>query len=209
MNYRETAMVDVPIYTKAEMDVQLDRISALSAELETVKGELAHIEIVKNEAIAGWREAEAKLAGGEVEEGRTCATCHAVLASGPQPQSTYEATCEGADDPEERCPRHPRDCVCWKVDMNHPTVTHPAPTHHARRPRSRPTVRRIMTAAQYHAIVTRASQDYDLARYIDNTARMMQEQRAARETIRNAWITSAPPLPGMTYEGDGTRWKPL
>ncbi|MFC3724437.1 hypothetical protein [Neoaquamicrobium sediminum] len=23
-------------------------------------------------------------------------------------------TCEGQDDPEERCPRHPDDCVCWK-----------------------------------------------------------------------------------------------
>ena len=23
--------------------------------------------------------------------------------------------CEGSDDPEERCPRHPDDCVCWKI----------------------------------------------------------------------------------------------
>jgi len=30
--------------------------------------------------------------------------------------------CEGADDPEERCPRHPKDCRCWQVDLNHPTV---------------------------------------------------------------------------------------
>ena len=25
------------------------------------------------------------------------------------------ATCEGADDPDERCPRHPRDCICWRA----------------------------------------------------------------------------------------------
>lgn len=23
--------------------------------------------------------------------------------------------CEGFDDPDERCPRRPEDCVCWKV----------------------------------------------------------------------------------------------
>ncbi len=23
--------------------------------------------------------------------------------------------CEGFDDPEERCPRRPEDCQCWKV----------------------------------------------------------------------------------------------
>lgn len=28
--------------------------------------------------------------------------------------------CPGADDPEERCPRHPRDCSCWQVDFDHP-----------------------------------------------------------------------------------------
>lgn len=22
--------------------------------------------------------------------------------------------CSGADDPEDRCPRHPKDCVCWR-----------------------------------------------------------------------------------------------
>lgn len=29
--------------------------------------------------------------------------------------------CEGADDPEERCPRHPKDCTCWQVDNDHPS----------------------------------------------------------------------------------------
>lgn len=24
-------------------------------------------------------------------------------------------TCSGRDDPDERCPRHPNDCVCWKA----------------------------------------------------------------------------------------------
>lgn len=66
-----------------------------------------------------------------------------------------------------------------------------------------------MTAAEYHRIVARAQENYALAVYIDNTARMMREQRVARETIRNAWITSAGPLPGMTYEGDETRWRPI
>jgi hypothetical protein len=31
----------------------------------------------------------------------------------PEPGSLY-GTCPGWDDPEDRCPRHPRDCVCWK-----------------------------------------------------------------------------------------------
>lgn len=26
--------------------------------------------------------------------------------------------CAGADDPEERCPRHPRDCTCWQIDVD-------------------------------------------------------------------------------------------
>lgn len=30
--------------------------------------------------------------------------------------------CPGADDPEERCPRHPSECTCWNVDLWHPTV---------------------------------------------------------------------------------------
>jgi hypothetical protein len=25
------------------------------------------------------------------------------------------AACEDVDDPDERCPRHPDDCVCWKL----------------------------------------------------------------------------------------------
>ncbi len=29
-------------------------------------------------------------------------------------------TCEGADDPEERCPKHPSECTCWQVDNDHP-----------------------------------------------------------------------------------------
>ena len=29
--------------------------------------------------------------------------------------------CDGADDPEERCPRRPQDCTCWQVDLDHPT----------------------------------------------------------------------------------------
>ena len=27
---------------------------------------------------------------------------------------TRRELCEGYDDPEERCPRHPDDCICWK-----------------------------------------------------------------------------------------------
>lgn len=26
--------------------------------------------------------------------------------------------CEGQDDPEERCPRHPSECACWAVDLD-------------------------------------------------------------------------------------------
>lgn len=26
-----------------------------------------------------------------------------------------DVDCEGADDPEERCPRHPKDCTCWQT----------------------------------------------------------------------------------------------
>lgn len=33
-----------------------------------------------------------------------------------------ERECPGADDPEERCPRHPDDCACWEIDMDHPMV---------------------------------------------------------------------------------------
>lgn len=28
--------------------------------------------------------------------------------------------CPGKDDPEERCPRHPKDCICWTVDLDRP-----------------------------------------------------------------------------------------
>lgn len=28
--------------------------------------------------------------------------------------------CEGADCPDDRCPRKPEDCVCWKVDTGVP-----------------------------------------------------------------------------------------
>lgn len=37
-------------------------------------------------------------------------------------------TCPGADDPEERCPKHPKDCTCWQVDLDHPTVKQRAET---------------------------------------------------------------------------------
>jgi hypothetical protein len=36
--------------------------------------------------------------------------------------------CPGADDPEERCPREPKDCICWEVDLDHPTVDRAART---------------------------------------------------------------------------------
>lgn len=67
----------------------------------------------------------------------------------------------------------------------------------------------MTTAAEYHAIVTRARNDYEMAQYIDSTQRMVHEQDAAMLRIRNAWITSAPPLPGMKFVGDETRWKPM
>lgn len=38
-----------------------------------------------------------------------------------------DATCPGFDDPEERCPRDPRDCVCWKIDPSQPTTKSSAP----------------------------------------------------------------------------------
>ncbi|NTG48631.1 hypothetical protein G6M04_14655 [Agrobacterium rhizogenes] len=31
-----------------------------------------------------------------------------------------ENACPGADDPEERCPKHPSECTCWEVDNDHP-----------------------------------------------------------------------------------------
>ncbi len=69
----------------------------------------------------------------------------------------------------------------------------------------------MTTAAEYHAIVDRARQDYSLATYIDNTQRMIQEQSDATRRIRNAWITAAPPLPDMNVEhaSDGTGWRPV
>lgn len=68
-----------------------------------------------------------------------------------------------------------------------------------------------MKAAEYHAIVDRARQDYSLATYIDNTQRMIQEQSDASARINAAWITSAPPLPGMDVEhaSDGKSWRPM
>ena len=44
-----------------------------------------------------------------------------VLLLGSVSPALSEFECEGADDPEERCPRHPRDCVCWKIDPARPT----------------------------------------------------------------------------------------
>lgn len=66
-----------------------------------------------------------------------------------------------------------------------------------------------MNAAEYHATVNRALQDYELARYIDNTSRMMQELNDASARINAAWITSAPPLPGIKHEGTADRWRPI
>lgn len=31
-----------------------------------------------------------------------------------------ERPCPGADDPQERCPRHPSECKCWQIDLDHP-----------------------------------------------------------------------------------------
>jgi len=36
------------------------------------------------------------------------------------PSPADQVACNGADDPEERCPRHPSECTCWKVDNDHP-----------------------------------------------------------------------------------------
>lgn len=68
----------------------------------------------------------------------------------------------------------------------------------------------MTTAAEYHATVARAQQDYEFAVYIDNTERMLHEQSEALATIRNTWITSAPPLPGckVEYAPDGKGWRP-
>lgn len=44
-------------------------------------------------------------------------------SAAPQPvlsQPEVKA-CPGADDPEERCPRHPSECTCWQVDNDHPS----------------------------------------------------------------------------------------
>lgn len=38
-----------------------------------------------------------------------------------------ERACPGADDPEERCPRHPSECTCWQIDTDHPMMKRAAP----------------------------------------------------------------------------------
>ena len=32
-------------------------------------------------------------------------------------EAKIAATCSGFDDPEDRCPRHPSKCVCWKPEV--------------------------------------------------------------------------------------------
>lgn len=44
-----------------------------------------------------------------------CAHCGSRGATYFIPIMKSADDCEGFDDPEERCPRHPRDCTCWKT----------------------------------------------------------------------------------------------
>ncbi len=37
-----------------------------------------------------------------------------------------ENACPGADDPEERCPKHPSECTCWTVDGDHTLSASPS-----------------------------------------------------------------------------------
>lgn len=68
-----------------------------------------------------------------------------------------------------------------------------------------------MTAAEYHATITQAYSDLTCAPYANSTARAEEEAADARRRIRNAWITSAEPLPGMHVEWneDGKAWRPV
>ena len=122
-------MSDVPIYTKAEMDAQLDRISALSAELEAVKGEIE----ARDAEIAEWEHtskrwdewakeradklaaAEAKLAGGEAVDVRH----FNILA---EAMAEVKATSDGLSD--QSIVEIVAGCI---EEIN--ALTHPAPTH--------------------------------------------------------------------------------
>jgi hypothetical protein len=53
----------------------------------------------------GWNDREAR-AGSAQQPTRTCATCHAVLADGPQPASTYEAVTHTDRVTDQRDVRH-------------------------------------------------------------------------------------------------------
>lgn len=44
-----------------------------------------------------------------------------LLLLGAVSPGLSEIECEGVEDPDDRCPRNPRDCVCWKIDPEHPT----------------------------------------------------------------------------------------
>ena len=74
--------------------------------MEAVEGECDGLAIDAGQALA----ILSHVMGAEVAEAKLAAL---------QPDQNK---CEGADDPEERCPRHPRDCKCWQVDFNHPTM---------------------------------------------------------------------------------------
>lgn len=115
-------MSDVPIYTKAEMDAQLDRISALSAELETVKGERdAYKTEYEGACVDGMKQAaraeaaEAKLAGGEAVDVRH----FNILA---EAMAEVKATSDGLSD--QSIAEIVAGCI---EEIN--ALTHPAPTH--------------------------------------------------------------------------------
>lgn len=38
-----------------------------------------------------------------------------LKASQSRAAAKLRETCEGFDEPDERCPRHPSECVCWEV----------------------------------------------------------------------------------------------
>ncbi|TDX72630.1 hypothetical protein EDE05_12851 [Neorhizobium sp. R1-B] len=51
-----------------------------------------------------------------------CVHCGAHGATHFIPLMKSVDDCEGFDDPEERCPRHPNDCLCWDVRAPSPST---------------------------------------------------------------------------------------
>jgi len=54
-------------------------------------------------------------------EAEDCDFLRAAALAAPAPKTGN--ACPGADDPEERCPKHPSECTYWEVDEDHPTCT--------------------------------------------------------------------------------------